>query len=211
MVLFLVILLLILLLVSSIFFNPRKSKKKFIIIFFVISSFSISIYWLVGNEETFHFDNKIEDEIQMVVNNPERLGQINPQKIIYFLETKLNENPYDLEGWKLLARTCLITGHNQKAELYFTNALKYFPLNEEILLEYAVLKKNTNQLTGAIKLLNKIDLTKTQKKNAVLLYFELLERTKKFKTLNQKLDELKKNKEIEATIKKEISEKYKLR
>ena len=191
MVLFLVILLLILLLVSSIFFNPRKSKKVYYHIFcnFIFFYFHLLVSW---KRKTFHFDNKIEDEIQMVVNNPERLGQINPQKIIYFLETKLNENPYDLEGWKLLARTCLITGHNQKAELYFTNALKYFPLNEEILLEYAVLKKNTNQLTGAIKLLNKIDLTKTQKKNAVLLYFELLERTKKFKTLNQKLDELKK-------------------
>ena len=54
------------------------------------------------------------------------------------------------EGWILLARTCFISGHFQKAELYYKNALKYFPENEIILYELAMLKKNTNKLMSAL-------------------------------------------------------------
>ena len=71
----------------------------------------------------------------------------------------------DLEGWKLLARTCLMTGHIQKAEVHYTKALKYFPLNESLIYEYAVLKKNTDQLNGALKLLKKLMLKKLKIKN----------------------------------------------
>ena len=87
-----------------------------------------------------------------MTNDPKSLNEINPQKIIFFLESKLSENPMDLEGWKLLARTCLMTGHIQKAELYYTKALKYFPRNESLIYEYAVLKKNTDKFQWCIKL-----------------------------------------------------------
>ena len=56
----------------------------------------------------------------------------------------------------LLARTCFISGHFQKADLHYNNALKYFPNNEVILYELAMLNKNTNQLMSAISILDKI-------------------------------------------------------
>ena len=71
----------------------------------------------------------------------------------------------DLEGWKLLARTCLMTGHIQKAELHYTKALKYFPLNESLIYEYAVLKKTLIKLNGALKLLKKVDVKKLKIRN----------------------------------------------
>ena len=43
-------------------------------------------------------------------------------------------------GWKLLIRTCIIMGHNQKADLYFKRALKIFPDDEELIFENAILK-----------------------------------------------------------------------
>ena len=48
-------------------------------------------------------------------------------EVIVFLERKLDENPKDIDAWLVLARTCLITGHIQKSELYYFKALKYFP------------------------------------------------------------------------------------
>ena len=71
--------------------------------------------------------------------------------MITFLENKLNEDPNDIEGWLILARTSVISGYFQK-ETHYKSALKYFPDNENALLEYSILKKNTNQTESAMKL-----------------------------------------------------------
>ena len=107
---------------------PKVSKKKFFITFLSITFSALLIYFFKGSKEAFLFENLVNKEINKITNNPESLKEINPQKIIFFLETKLKENPMDLEGWKLLARTCLMTGHIQKAEVHYTKALKYFGL-----------------------------------------------------------------------------------
>ena len=57
----------------------------------------------------------------------------------------------------LLARTCFISGHFQKADLYYNKALKYFlSRNEVILYELAIFKKNTNQFLSALSILEEI-------------------------------------------------------
>ena len=71
------------------------------------------------------------------------------------MENKLKNKPNDFEGWMLLARTCFISGHFQKADLYYNKALKYFPRNEIILYELALLRKNTNQFISAFQYLKK--------------------------------------------------------
>ena len=99
---------------------------------------------------------KLEKQIKESIKDPNKFLDIDPKKIIFFLENKLKEKPNDLEGWLLLARTCFISGHFQKAGLYYKNALKYFPENETILYELAMLKKNTNKLMSALSILEKI-------------------------------------------------------
>ena len=116
----------------------------------------------------------------------------------------------DLEGWKLLARTCLMTGHIQKAEVHYTKALKYFPLNETLIYEYAVLKKNTDQLNGALKLLKKVDIKKTEDKELIYFYLKLLKETANREGLNKKISELENNKNIDSSEKKNIFKKLKL-
>ena len=93
-------------------------------------------YWSEGLPAT--------DDVGLVVESPER--RLNGSILVSWSKFGMRwENPMDLEGWKLLARTCLMTGHIQKAEVHYTKALKYFPSNESLIYEYAVLKKNTDQ------------------------------------------------------------------
>ena len=201
---FLIIFFLIIFLFSIFLYNPKVSKKKFFITFLSITFSALLIYFFKGNKEAFLFENLVKKEINKITNNPESLMEINPQKIIFFLESKLRENPMDLEGWKLLARTCLMTGHTQKAEVHYTKALKYFPSNESLIYEYAVLKKNTDQLLGALKLLKKVDIKKTKNRELIYFYFNLLKETKNSQILNKKIVELENNKNIDSSEKKKI-------
>ena len=208
--LFLIILCSIVFLFSIFLYSPKISKKKFFIIFLSISFSALFIYFYKGSKEAFFFENLIDEEINKVTNDPKSLNEINPQKIIFFLESKLRENPMDLEGWKLLARTCLMTGHTQKAEVHYTKALKYFPSNESLIYEYAVLKKNTDKFQGALKLLKKVDVKKTKNKEIIYLYFNLLKETKNFISLNKAMIELESNNNISSSEKKKILERVRL-
>ena len=191
-------------------YNPKVSQKKFFITFMSISFLASLIYFFKGNKEAFFFENLVNDEINKLTNDPGGLSTINPQKIIFFLESKLRENPLDLEGWKLLARTCFMTGHTQKAEVHYTKALKYFPFNESLIYEYAVLKKNTDQFQGALKLLKKIDVKKTNDKKLIYFYFDLLKETRNYNELYKVIVELENNKNINSSDKKKILEKLEL-
>ena len=202
--LFLIILSLIILVFSVFLYNPKVSKKKFFITFLSISFSASLIYFFKGNKDAFFFENLVNDEINRLTNDPRSLSAINPQKIIFFLESKLRKNPLDLEGWKLLARTCFMTGHTQKAEVHYTKALKYFPLNESLIYEYAVLKKNTDQYQGALKLLKKIDVKKTNDKKLIYFYFDLLKETRNINELNKVMVELENNKNINSSDKKKF-------
>mgnify|MGYP001168208984 CR=1 FL=1 len=207
---FLIIICLIVFLFSLFLYNPKVSKKSFVITFLSISSSALLIYFFKGNKEAFIFEDLITEEIEKIVSDPKNLNEINPQKIIFFLESKLRENPKDIEGWKLLARTCLMTGHTQKAEVHYTKALKYFPSNEGLIYEYALLKKNTTQLQGALKLLTKVDVKKTKNKEIIYLYLNLLKQTKNLKNYNKKIIELENNKNLNSSEKKEILKKLEL-
>ncbi len=207
---FLIITFFIIFIISVYLMNPKNEKKKFFFFLVLISSLSFTTYFFIGNINSFFFEMEIENEIQYLIKNPEQLSQTNPQKIIFYLESKLRDNPNDLEGWKLLARTCLITGYNQKAELHYTNALKHFPSNDSILFEYAVLKKNTNQINSALKLLNKVDILKTKNINLISLFFDLLVTTKNSDILSKKMHSFLKNENFNLKIKHKIESKYKL-
>ena len=103
-----------------------------------------------------------------------------------------------------------MTGHTQKAEVHYTKALKYFPSNEGLIYEYALLKKNTTQLQGALKLLTKVDVKKTKNKEIIYLYLNLLKQTKNLKNYNKKIIELENNKNLNSSEKKEILKKLEL-
>ncbi len=190
---FLATLILIVFISTYILVKPKKSITKFLYFFFGISIPSVTIYLNIGNLESFVFKENLENEINRIAKNPEEFKTIDPQKIIFFLDSKLKENPKDIQGWKLLIRTCIIMGHTQKADLYFKQALKNFPDDEELLFENAILKKNTNQFSGAMLLLEKIYKLNPVNFNAIKMQLEILKDSKNINELKKKIKKLKTN------------------
>ncbi len=134
----------------------QKKTLEFFLVFLLITIPTTIIYLSKGNLETFFFEEKINKIVQEGINDPENFKNISPQVLIIFLEKKLKKEPKDLQGWLILSRTCVLSGHYQKADKYYKNALELFPKNENILLEIALLKKKTNQTESAEKYLSKL-------------------------------------------------------
>ena len=151
------ILFLIIITLSVLYLNKFQRKTfGFFLVFLLITIPTTIIYFSKGNLETFFFEEKINNIVQEGINDPENFKSISPQVLITFLEKKLKKEPNDLQGWLILSRTCVLSGHYQKADKYYKNALELFPKNENILLEIALLKKKTNQTESAEKYLKQI-------------------------------------------------------
>lgn len=166
--------------------NPRKNPKGFSISLIILSVVGLGSYLKFGE---YHFIN-IMDTLYEDIKN-EHIND--PRKLVIFLETKLAKDPHDLEGWLILARTCLITGHIQKAELYYSKARKYFPNNSDVLFETAMLKNNIGQIDKSIDLLLKahdLDNKSLKIKEQLIKTYILLEKRVDAKLV---LEEIKKN------------------
>ena len=109
-------------------------------------SFGLGAYVSFGDYKFVNIIDVLYDDLKKDQTN-------DPRKLVIFLETKLAKDPYDIEGWLILARTCLVTGHIQKAELYYSKARKYFPTNSDLLFETALLKINIGQIDKSLKFL----------------------------------------------------------
>ena len=195
-IIYFIIVAFVILIISSFLFNPLKIKKNFLLTLVFLSITSLITYRFIGNIESFFYNEKIEKEIKNIVKNPNDLVNIDPKKIIFFLETKLKSDPNDLVGWKVLTKTCYITGHYQKADLHFKNSLKYFPENEDLLLQYSILKRDTNQFSSAISLLEKINEINPYNQESIELYLSLLIQTLNKEKIIKKVRELQNDKQI---------------
>ena len=185
-----------LIILFSIFYLLKfyKNKKFFFLFFSFIFLVSFTIYNFTGNKNSFSYNNELEKQINELIKDPNQFENIEPKEIIFFLENKLKKKPSDFDGWMLLARTCYISGYFQKAELYYNRALKYFPKNEIILYELAMLKKNTNKLISALSILETIYEINPRNLNSIELKLEILKVMKNKKLLNVTIERLKKEK-----------------
>ena len=168
----------------SIFYLQKLSTNKKIFHFFCFILFtSLIIYNFKGNKNSFSYTYKLEKEISESTNDPDKFANLNPRKIVFFLEkNKLKKQPNDFEGWMLLARTCFISGHFQKQILYNT-ALKFFSQQRSYLIrKLAMLRKNTNQLMSALSILEKIYQINPRNLDSIKLNLEILKKltTKNF-------------------------------
>ena len=139
-------LILIIIFFLSYLINPKLYPKKFFISLTILLSFGLGAYISFGDYKFVNIIDVLYDDLKKDQTN-------DPRKLVIFLETKLAKDPYDIEGWLILARTCLITGHIQKAELYYSKARKYFPTNSDLLFETALLKINIGQIDKSLKFL----------------------------------------------------------
>ena len=83
-------------------------------------------YMLKGSFESFTFDEENNKIIENIIISKEKIDELDPNRLIIYLENKLNKNPKDLQGWLILARTCNLSGYLQKADLYFKKGLKNY-------------------------------------------------------------------------------------
>ncbi len=139
-------LILIIIFFLSYLINPKLYPKKFLISLTILLSFGLGTYVSFGDYKFVNIIDVLYDDLKKDQTN-------DPRKLVIFLETKLAKDPYDIEGWLILARTCLVTGHIQKAELYYSKARKYFPTNSDLLFETALLKINIGQIDKSLKFL----------------------------------------------------------
>jgi len=190
--------------------NSKKKIKKALFILFLISAPTILIYLNQGNFESLSFNQKLEESIEGIVHDTRKISEIDPNLIIIYLEKKLEEEPNDLQGWLILARTCMIIGHFQKADLHYKNALTFFPGNQTILLEYSILKKKTGQYKSALQFL--LNLKESDPKNikAREIIIQILEEHGQKLQLKKELKELLNIKKYDLEYLEKIKKKYKL-
>ena len=88
--------------------------------------------------------------------------------------------------------------YNQKADLYYKKSLEYFPDDQQILYEYSILKKNTDQFDSALKLLFKIKKLDPLNLEARKLILEIFRDTNQLEKLNKEIIQIEKNKSISS-------------
>ena len=148
-IIFYLIVFLVCLIISFNIVGTKKNLKLCIFFFLPIFFLCALTYYLKGSKDFFSFEKKLKDDLKTE-------KELDPEKLILFLESQLKKNPKDLEGWKILARTCLFAGYIQKANLYYDKAINFFPKDLSLIKEYAFFKRENKEIEKAIELAEKI-------------------------------------------------------
>ena len=207
MIIFLFVIIIVILSISI--FLTQSKIKKIAIFLFLITGVSI-IYFFKGNVESFLFYENNEKIIEELVRTDDGIEKMDPNRLIIYLEEKLKKNPKDHQGWLVLARACSLTGHLQKADLYFKKGLKEFPSNRNLLFEYAILKKNTEQFKSSLELLTKLKISHPDDLDGRKLLIDIFDYLGKKELAKKEFDEMKKIKNIKKEFLEALNKKYKL-
>jgi len=174
----------------------KNNKKKKIVGLFLTISILFLTYNYKGNIRIFDYSKSLETDL---INSSE----LDPVKLILFLEKKLAENPEDFEGWKILARSCMLAGYAQKANKYYLKALELVPENRELLSEYAFFKKNNNEFSESIIISEKINVIYPEDIDNLIFLTQLYSDTKNTKRFKELIEKLKSN-NIDSQIIEEL-------
>ena len=201
---------LILLIIIAISCYLMPSTKSRIILFMFLITVTPVFYMLKGSFESFTFNEENNKIIEDIVVSEEKIDELDPNRLILYLENKLNKNPKDLQGWLILARTCRLSGYLQKADLYFKKGLEFFPYDEILLLEYSLLKKNTNQFKSALEILSKLKAISPTNIFARELIIDILITINKKELAQKEWNEMVKSKNFDNNKLIEIRDKFRL-
>ena len=133
----------------STYLIPFKKRKIFLLFTIFLFTLTLCIYFFKSDLGIIDYQKKIESDLK-------ESEEIDPKKLISFLEFKLSKEPKDLDGWLILSRTCLISGYIQKADLYYKKSISHFPENLDLLKEVAQFNIKNGQPKEAINFLLKI-------------------------------------------------------
>ena len=205
-----IFLILTLLIIIAISYYLMPSIKNRLILFTSLIILTPIGYILKGSFESFTFNEENNKIIEDIIISKENIDELDPNRLILYLESKLNKNPKDLQGWLILARTCSLSGYLQKADLYFRKGLNFFPYDEDLLFEYSLLKKNTNQFKSALEILSKLKLISPTNIFARELIIDILITINNKQLAQKEWNEMMKSKNFDNNKLIEIKNKFQL-
>ena len=205
-----IFLILTLLIIIAISYYLMPSIKNRLILFTCLIILTPIGYILKGSFESFTFNEENKKIIEDIIISKENIDELDPNRLILYLESKLNKNPKDLQGWLILARTCSLSGYLQKADLYFKKGLNFFPYDEDLLFEYSLLKKNTNQFKSALEILSKLKVISPTNIFARELIIDILITINNKQLAQKEWNEMVKSKNFDNNKLLEIRDKFEL-
>lgn len=205
-----IFLILTLLIIIAISYYLMPSIKNRLILFTCLIILTPIGYILKGSFESFTFNEENNKIIEDIIISKENVDELDPNRLILYLESKLNKNPKDLQGWLILARTCSLSGYLQKADLYFKKGLNFFPYDEDLLFEYSLLKKNTNQFKSALEILSKLKVISPTNIFARELIIDILITINNKQLAQKEWNEMVKSKNFDNNKLLEIRDKFEL-
>ena len=205
-----IFLILTLLIIIAISYYLMPSIKNRLILFTCLIILTPIGYILKGSFESFTFNEENNKIIEDIIISKESIDKLDPNRLILYLESKLNKNPKDLQGWLILARTCSLSGYLQKADLYFKKGLNFFPYDEDLLFEYSLLKKNTNQFKSALEILSKLKVISPTNIFARELIIDILITINNKQLAQKEWNEMVKSKNFDNNKLLEIRDKFEL-
>ena len=205
-----IFLILTLLIIIAISYYLMPSIKNRLILFTSLIILTPIGYILKGSFESFTFNEENNKIIEDIIISKENVDELDPNRLILYLESKLNKNPKDLQGWLILARTCSLSGYLQKADLYFKKGLNFFPYDEDLLFEYSLLKKNTNQFKSALEILSKLKVISPTNIFARELIIDILITINNKQLAQKEWNEMVKSKNFDNNKLLEIRDKFEL-
>ena len=205
-----IFLILTLLIIISISYYLMPNIKNRLILFTSLIILTPIGYILKGSFESFTFNEENNKIIEDIIISKENIDELDPNRLILYLESKLNKNPKDLQGWLILARTCSLSGYLQKADLYFKKGLNFFPYDEDLLFEYSLLKKNTNQFKSALEILSKLKVISPTNIFARELIIDILITINNKQLAQKEWNEMVKSKNFDNNKLLEIRDKFEL-
>ena len=205
-----IFLILTLLIIIAISYYLMQSIKNRLMLFTSLIILTPIGYILKGSFESFTFNEENNKIIEDIIISKENVNELDPNRLILYLESKLNKNPKDLQGWLILARTCSLSGYLQKADLYFKKGLNFFPYDEDLLFEYSLLKKNTNQFKSALEILSKLKVISPTNIFARELIIDILITINNKQLAQKEWNEMVKSKNFDNNKLLEIRDKFEL-
>lgn len=207
MTIFLILTLLTIIAISYYLMPNIKSKLILFISLIIVTTIG---YNIKGSFESFTFNEENNKIIENIIISKETIDELDPNRLIIYLENKLNKNPKDLQGWLILARTCNLSGYLQKADLYFKKGLEFFPYDETLLLEYSLLKKKTNQFKSALETLLKLKVIAPKNFFVRELIIDILMTIQNKNLAQKEWNEMMKSKNFDNNKLMEIRDKFEL-
>lgn len=108
-------------------FSPFESRRSWLLVTVVVVAFSASSFYLYQDVSTFETDQQTQQRLEA-----SQMESI--EAAIIGLEARLQDNPQDLDGWKMLGQTYSTVESFQLARDTYLKALQYFGGDPDLLV-----------------------------------------------------------------------------